>query len=874
MKKSIAILVLLSFGLLFTAPISAQKADKFPKIQNLEKVSVKYKSIDAFSDGNGVWLTWETASESGNLGFNIYRSSGNDKEIISSNLIPGNYLKTGDAQTGGDKYSFFDADGNNSSAYYIETFSINGQKQMSELISSQYVSDLTPFAGNSSAFLKKTSKRADSSISTSESDLPADLKSEVNQNTAQADAVTQKFVAAQAGVKIGVKKEGFYRVTRAELQNGGFDVSSPSSNWQLYKNGVEQAVNVGANGDYIEFYGKGLDNRDTDTQIYFLIAGAQNGKRIAAAVRSAISRKVVANSYAQTTTYKERTIYSSDTHNGDEEDNFFGSVINNDVTTTAKINLNLPAIDFSSNISSLDLKIQGVTQVLHQVKVVLNDVEIGVIDGRVIDGSYKTSTTQHFDIQTSILREANNTLVLTSQNGSSDISFFDTVKVNYKKRYLIQQNQLSFYIPNYKAAYLDGFSSPNVRVFDVTYPDQPGIITNLTPEANSSGGFRIYLPSSRARVLFAVEDSALLSAASINANAPSSLSTSAHNADMIIISYKDWMSEANDWANYRRGQGMTVEVVNIEDVYDEFSFGNFSTDAIRGFLQFAYNNWGKQPGYVLLIGDATYNPRNYPDGRPNSGAFKFVPTKIVETIYIETGSDETMADFNNDGLAEIPIGRLPIHDGQTVTKILNKVSTFEQNIAPQNLSRGIVFASDVPNGYDFQGVSNRLRSQLSSDVTSIMVNKSEADSRTHLLSELNNGRFLVNYSGHGNTGAWSASPTFFGTSDVANMTNGNNLSIFTMLTCLNGFFIQPETTLSDALLEKQSGGAAAVWASTGLTTPDIQEIMATKFFNEINTSDASMRLGNLITNAKSAIPAGRDVRLSWALIGDPALKVK
>ncbi len=869
MKKSIAILVLLSFGLVFTTPVSAQKAYKFPKNQNLDKISVKYKSIDAFSDGNGVWLAWETAYESSNLGFNIYRSNGNDKEIISSNLIPGNYLKTGDAQTGGDKYSFFDADGDNNSAYYIETFSINGQKQISELISPQYVSDLTPFAGNSSAFLKKTSKRADSSILTSESDLPTDLKSEVNQNTGQADAVTQRLVAAQPGVKIGVKKEGFYRVTRAELQNGGFDVSSPWANWQLYKNGVEQAINIGANGDYIEFYGKGLDNRDTDTQIYFLIAGAQNGKRIAAAVRSAIGRKVVANSYSQTTTYKERTIYSSDTHNGDVEDNFFGRVINNDSTMPATINLNLPSIDFSSSVSSFDLKIQGVTQVLHQVKVVLNGVEVGVIDG-----SYETSTTQHFDIQTSILREGNNTLVLTSQNGSSDISFFDTIKVNYQKRYLVQQNQLSFYVPNYKAVYLDGFTSPNIRVFDITYPDQPRIISYLTPEANNSGGYRVYLPSSRARVLFAIEDSALLSVASININAPSSLSTSAHNADMIIISYKDWMSEANDWANYRRSQGMTVEVVNIEDVYDEFSFGNFSTDAIRGFLQYAYNNWGKQPGYVLLIGDATYNPRNYPDGRPNSGAYNFVPTKIVETNYIETGSDETMADFNDDGLAEIPIGRLPIHDGQTVTKILNKVSIFEQNIAPQNLSRGVVFASDVPNGYDFQGVSNRLRSQLSPDVTSIMVNKSESDSRTHLLSELNNGRFLVNYSGHGNTGAWSASPTFFGTSDVANMTNGNNLSIFTMLTCLNGFFIQPEVTLSDALLEKQSGGAAAVWASTGLTTPDVQEIMATRFFNEINTSGASMRLGDIIKNAKAAIPAGRDVRLSWALIGDPALKVK
>ena len=746
---------------------------------------------------------------------------------------------------------------------------MSGKSQISDSISTKFISDITEVAGYSSAFLRKTSKRENSLLSSSESDLPADLKAEVEQNTSQADPVTQRIIAAQPGVKIGVKKEGFYKVTRAELQNGGFDVNTSSTNWQLYKDGIEQSINVSGNGDFIEFYGKGLDNRDTDTQIYFLIAGAQAGKRIAPAVRRAIGSKVLTNNYSQTALYKERTIYASnDIFNGEEE-NFFGKVITNSTTSPATIDVNLSGIDFSSTVSSFFIKIQGVTQVLHQTKVFLNDVELGVVES-----NFKNSGEKRFTIQTSLLREGNNTVKMIAQNGSSDISFFDLLKVSYERLYRVKQNQLTFYAPNYKAVNLDGFTSPNLRVFDITYPDQPKVISNLTPESNNAGGYRVSIPSSRNRVLFAVEDSAVLSVASIRSNSTSTLSAAANSADMIIISYKDWMTEANNWANYRRNGGMTVEVVNVEDVFDEFSFGNFSTTAIRGFLQYTYNNWQKQPGYVLLIGDATYNTRNYNDGLPNSGGNNFVPTKMIETQYIETGSDETLADFNDDGLAEIPIGRIPVHNGQTVTTVLNKVSIFEQNVAAQNLSRGVVFASDVPNGYDFQGVSSRLRNQLSPSVNAVMVNKTESNSRTQLLAELNNGRFLVNYSGHGNTGAWSSSPVFLSTSDVANMTNGNNLTVFTMLTCLNGYFVQPDSTLSDALLEKPTGGAAAVWASTGLTTPDVQEIMATRFFSEINSSNSSKRIGDLIKISKTAIPAGRDVRLSWALIGDPALKMK
>ncbi len=574
MKKSLTTLIILSFCLLNTIPVLAQRTNKIANSTLESKNSIKYSATNAYSDGNGVWLEWETTSEAGNLGFYVYRVDGDKKELINPSLIPGLALKGRETQVVGDKYNFFDPNGTNTSTYYIESLSNKGQKQTSDFIFPKYVADLTPIAGSSSEDLQnRESKKVNPFVINEKVNVPpaspSDNKLESNADLNKFDYQdnTQSTIAAQPGVKIGVKKEGFYRVTRTELSTAGFNVDAPAKSWQLYKNGVEQAISVDEKGEFIEFYGTGLDNRDTDTQVYFLIAGNRDGKRIRTIFRRPFAGNVLANNYDQTTTYKERTTYS-DVLNGEDLENFYGRTVG---PTPVSINFNLTAVDFSEPSASFDLKVQGIVNVSHRTKVTLNGTDLGFIDG-----NYMTSMSGHFNIPTSNLREGTNTVTLSTLLGASDYSLFDTLSVSYPKRFQSSQNKLSFYLPNYKAAYVDGFTTSNIRVFDISGDDNVNIISNLKVLPNGSNGFKVYLPSNRGSVLYAVEDSAVLPVNSIVKNNPSTLSTPAHNANLIIISYKDWMDKAEDWANYRRAQGMTVEVVNVEDVYDEFSFGNFS----------------------------------------------------------------------------------------------------------------------------------------------------------------------------------------------------------------------------------------------------------------------------------------------------------
>lgn len=858
MKKGLLIFALLGIVLFSDVPLSAQKTSVSGRDVKSKKASVKYATAEAFTDGSGVWIEWQTEAESSqNIGFYIYRVVGGNTEAVNKGLVSGAYLR-GELNPSGSKYTYFDATGDVNSTYYIQSLDTNGRAVNSAIIAPQMIQDLTAVAGVSSKTLKKNADSANPVILQNEKELPDDLQTEVVANSPEADTVTQQWVAAQPGVRIGVTREGFYRVSRAELQSAGFNLNASPALWQLYVNGVQQSINVGDNGSYVEFYGRGIDTLEANTQIYFLVVGAQNGKRIATTTRHSIGGQALSSSFVQSITKKEHLSYSSRILNGERE-NFFGTLINSNGAT---VSFNVPAVDFSSANVSLDIGLQGLTLLPHQTTIFLNGQDLGAISGNIDNLS-----TRHIEIPTSFLRSGNNDLRLTATAGISDISLFESIKVNYSRRYQAEQNQLSFYTTNYRASYVEGFSSPNVRVFDITYADSPTVIANLPIERNS-GGYRVFLPANRGRVMFAVEDSAIMSAASISPNAASSLSTVAHSADLVIISYRDWMAQANDWANYRRSLGTSVEVVNVEDVFDEFSFGVVDSLSIRRFLQYAKSNWQTAPRYVLLIGDSTYDPKNYlPDG-----TFNFVPTKMIDTIYLESASDDTLADFNDDGLAELAIGRAPARSSAEVTQLLNKTKVFEQT-SGQGFSRGTVFASDLPNGWNFEETSSKLRDLLPVNSNNLLINRGETNAKTRLISELNKGKFFINYAGHGSSAAWQSN--FFDRSDAAAMANGNNLSVFTLLTCLNGNFVAPNIineSLAEALL-KANGGAAAVWASTGETTPDIQEIMATRFYQQLSLGNLK-RLGDLANDAKSVISAGRDVRLSWALLGDPMLKVR
>lgn len=91
-------------------------------------------------------------------------------------------------------------------------------------------------------------------------------------------------------------------------------------------------------------------------------------------------------------------------------------------------------------------------------------------------------------------------------------------------------------------------------------------------------------------------------------------------------------------------------------MFADFGFGEPTPEAVRDFLSYAYHYWKSPPRYVVLLGDATYDYKDY----MSTGVSNQVPPLMVKTSYLWTTSDPSYASVNGeDLLPDLAIGRLP-----------------------------------------------------------------------------------------------------------------------------------------------------------------------------------------------------------------------
>ena len=245
-----------------------------------------------------------------------------------------------------------------------------------------------------------------------------------------------------------------------------------------------------------------------------------------------------------------------------------------------------------------------------------------------------------------------------------------------------------------------------------------------------------------------------------------------------------------------------------------------------------------------------------------------MPTKLVDTNLLEAASDDWLADFDNDGLADIALGRLPVRTIADMNALVAKILAYE-NAAPDP-SRGALLVADT----GFEGQSSVLKGLLPRRMTVATINRRSADDVTihdQIVSAINQGPRITNFVGHGSNGVWTGGPVLSNL-DAPDLTNTDRLSVFTMMTCFNGYFQDANNdSLAEALL-KAPGGAVAVWASTTLTEPAGQNAIDQEFYRLLFGAQPAT-LGDAARLAKLTT-ADRDVRRTWTLFGDPAMRLR
>ncbi|HXI92049.1 MAG TPA: C25 family cysteine peptidase, partial [Blastocatellia bacterium] len=519
----------------------------------------------------------------------------------------------------------------------------------------------------------------------------------------------------------------------------------------------------------------------------------------------------------------------------------------------------------STNGAMLEVALQGVTLTGHRVEVQINGTRAGEVAFNGQDeGTARLSVVQ------SLLKEGANIVRLVPLGGPSDVSLADYVRMTYWHTFVADSNQLRFNASPKQVVSIDGFTSAAVRVFDVTNPNAPQEMLGAIRPGKSGYSVTLSVQGSGLRTLLALTDDTAQRAANITLDQPSAWRQSNNAANLVIFTRREFMMALEPLKTLRQSQGYKVAVVDIEDVYDEFSYGNKTPQAIQDFLAYARGNWKIAPSFVILAGDASFDPKNY----LGFGANDLVPTRLIDTQLMETASDDWLADLNGDGLAEMAMGRLPIRSQREAAGIVAKIVGYDRG--SRSRSEGVLLvADDSLDGINFETSTAELRSIIPADQRVEQINRGGLDPATAkslLLDAINRGQKIINYDGHGNMNGWRGG--LLTVEDADGLSNVDSLSLFVMMTCLNGYFHDAQLdSLAESLLRAEKGGAVAVWASSGMTLPSDQGVMNMEMFRRLFDANGSRTLGETALQAKSK-GLNKDARLTWILFGDPTTRIR
>ena len=667
---------------------------------------------------------------------------------------------------------------------------------------------------------------------------------------ASSGAPSQLDLAAMPAVKLVVTSAGWQHVSQPALIAAGLDPGVDPARLQLFADGVEQSLSITGNGDAvfdsgeaIEFYGQGRDTLWTGARTYWLVVGTV-GRRIPLVVYPASGAQPA--SFPRAAVLRQRTNYFAALKNGDAS-NFFGDVVaSSGVTETVMVT----HLDRSQT-AGLQVTLQGITAGNHQVAVTLDGQPVGVC-------AFAGQAGQTCAISPVSVLEGANDVVLVGQGDSPDQSLVASVEIDYPHLFVADGNALSLTAPSATPVAISGFSSPDVRVMDVSDPTRPTELVTSVMAAGSSYTVTVNTPGATSWLaLYAFTRAAVLAPSSVAASRPSRW-TEPRAGEMVILSNALFTNALAPLVAARRQQGWSVQLVDLQDVYDEFGAGDKTPFAVRDFLQAIHGSWTLPPRFVLLVGDASFDPRNF----LGKGDFDLAPTKLIDTQQMETASDGWFVDWNADGVEDIAIGRLSVRTASEASTVVGKIVGYG---GAASLPHGGLFIADADEtGLSFEEDSRASAAAVSGlmPTTDFFLSQPSSTEAT-LLPLLDEGPFLVNYLGHGSVSVWDG---LFSGTDAAALTNGP-LSIYVSMNCLNGFFHDIYTeSLAETLTKAPGGGAVAVWASSTLTSFDQQGVLDQAFVERLTRTS----LGEAAMAAKRAI-TDVDAQRTWILFGDPTI---
>ena len=727
--------------------------------------------------------------------------------------------------------------------------------------------------------------------------------------------------------KIRISRTGMYQITYSELRRAGANpMGIELGTFRMENRGRRVGLHIFDHNtndrfdrdDSIVFYGGALiGDRFTDTNVYWLSWGGVGRSQVD--VRDAAPKTSNAPTpfaFKKTARFEQDRKYDRLLDvKSEQADHYFWESLTGG--TDSRFNqkhfpIQLPhAVGRQINRNAeIRIKFQGVSRernARHQARILLNDAQLGqVAEWRQQEAPLvvrkieprQFSNSENMNVLKIIADDRNSTPA-----GEPDF-YLDWFEIDYWHIFEASEGGLAFNSETEprrteRVQYrVTNFLRPEVDVYRIQDDSIVAKLVNGRLE-RKDGTFQLTFEDSVTAPTgyFALERGQYAQVDRIALAKPSIISNPANQADYIIIAHSKFIDAIQPLAAYRRSQGLSVMIADIEEVYDQFNHGIFNPIAIQKFLRHAYTHWRvPKPTYVLLVGDAHYDYKGAIVKRYRDALNRDYD---LHPIYVPTfhgwapASGETAIDHHfvtvsgDDPLPDMFIGRLPVQSPHELEEMVKKIINYEVKRQPGLWQGRLMQVADneVNNVEDdiFERASKQLIEEyipVGYDTRKVYLRQIESPERTNqaILTTIDEGVLVVEYSGHGGTQTW-ADEGIFRIADAEGLRNVHLPFIITT-TCLNGQFDQPlqfgQRSLSEQFL-MGSAGAIGVLSATRLTYATVNAKFDKNLFTSIFTVKPST-LGAIIADAKTQfmmtapqlwIPGVTQ----YTLFGDPATRL-
>lgn len=371
------------------------------------------------------------------------------------------------------------------------------------------------------------------------------------------------------------------------------------------------------------------------------------------------------------------------------------------------------------------------------------------------------------------------------------------------------------------------------------------------------------------------------------------------STDMLIIYHKKFKAAAELLQSHRiNHSNLKVELVEIDQIFNEFSSGALDPTAIRDFLRMLKQR-DSNFRYCLFIGDGSFDYKNINQLEENHNYIPVYETpNSFDPIFAYPTDDYYSLLSNNEGNGlrgglDIASGRLPVRSNAEAEAVVRKIIHYETS--PNTLGdwrNNLTFTADDEDSNTHLNQADRIATNVDTTYQNLNIKKIYMDAFEQVSlsgggsypaasQAINNaifkGHLVMNYMGHGGPTGW-AQERVLSETDISSWNNLDKLPLFVTATCTFATYDDPtNTSAGEQLILKGDGGAIALFTTVRSVFSSSNERLTKATFNTLFEKingvyppiGEILRLAKNLNSADTLQPNAR----KYTLLGDPAMQL-